>query len=194
MAFPKHPLTCWFRESINLRGALLDALPEEHSNRIRTCTASWVIELISSRLLLNLPSSIGHIVFSHLDGRKTTLVPPMKGHGPYSKILNWIKSKHPRSEFAPSIPPSFITSPDSDFQNFHRLTYRASGRRISPSSSPEILKLEIPFETRDVEQDIDTADADMKRLLQTSGTPQMWAGYQSEIDVLMPHRSDEVPI
>lgn len=181
-----------FRESISLRGALLDALPEERSNRIRTCTASWVIPLISPRLLLNIPSSIGHIVFSHPDGRKTTLAPPMKGHGPYSKILNWIQSEHPRSEFASSIPPSLATPPNSDFQNFHRLTYRAPGTLVSPLLSPEVLKLEIPLETRNVEPDVDVANADTKHLLQTSETPQMWAGYQSEVEVLMPHRSDKV--
>jgi len=136
-------------------------------------------------------SSIGHILFSHPDGQKTTLIPPMKGHGPYSKILNWIQSEHARSEFVPSVPPSLTAPSDPSFQNLHRLTYRASGTVTSPSSSPRVLKLEIPLETRDDESDIDFTNAE--HVLHASGTPRMWMGYQSEVDVLMPHRLNVTP-
>lgn len=115
----------------------------------------------------------------------------MKGRGPYSKILNWIQSEHARSEFVPSVPPSLITPSNPRFQNLHRLTYRASGTLASPSLSPRALKLEIPLETRDCESDTDVTNADMKHVLQASGTPRMWTGYQSEVDVLMPHRLDD---
>ena len=118
----------------------------------------------------------------------------MKGHGPYSKILNWIKSEHAGSEFAPSVPPSLVAPSNPSLQNLHRLTYCASGTLASPSSSPRVLKLEIPLETRDVESDIDVTSADMKHVLRASGTPRMWTGYRSEVDVLMPHRLDLAPI
>jgi hypothetical protein len=121
-------------------------------------------------------------------------MPPMKGHGQYSKILNWIQSERTRSEFVPSVPPSLTTPSNSSFQNLHRLMYHTSGTPASPSSSPRVLKLEIPLETRDAESDIDVANADMKHVLHASGTPRMWTGYQSEVDVLMPHRLDDAPI
>ncbi|KAF9651892.1 hypothetical protein BDM02DRAFT_3110010 [Thelephora ganbajun] len=159
------------REPIDLRGALLDSLPGESPNRIRTCTAS-----------------IGHILFSHSDGQKTTLAPPMKGHGPYSKILNWIQSERPRSEFVPSVPPSLATPSEPRFRNLHRLTYRASGTLTLPSSSPRVLKLEIPLELRDVGSDANVTNTTMEHILQTSGMPRMWMGCQSEVDMLMPHR------
>ena len=120
-------------------------------------------------------------------------MPPINGHGPYSKILNWIQSKHARSGFVPIVPPSFATPSESKFQNLHRLTYYASGTPASPSPSPRVLKLEIPLESRDPESDADVTDADTKHVLQTSGTPQMWAGCQSEVDVLMPHRYGGAP-
>lgn len=118
----------------------------------------------------------------------------MKGHGPYSKIVNWIHSEHARSEFVPNVPLSLAAPPNPSFQNLHRLTYRASGTLASPSSSPRILKLEIPLEARDVESDIDVANVDMNHALHASGTPRMWTGYQSEVDMLMPHRLDVTPI
>ena len=92
----------------------------------------------------------------------------------------------------PSVPP-FATPSNPRFQNLHRLTYHASGTLISPSSPSGVLKLEIPLETRDVESDIDVTNADMEHGLRASGTPQMWTGYQSEVDVLMPHRLDDTP-
>lgn len=100
------------------------------------------------------------------------------------------------SEFVPSVPPSLATPSEPRFQNFHRLTYRASGTLASPSSSPRVLKLEIPLEPRDpeVESDADVTDADMKHVLQASGTLRMWTGYQSEVDVLMPHRLCDITI
>lgn len=140
-----------------------------------------------------LPSSVGHILFSHPDGKKNTLVPPMQGHGPYSKILNWIKSENARSEFVPSVPLP-LAPPEPRFQNFHRLTYRASGTLVLPSSSQRVLKFEIPLEPRDVESDAHVTDADLKHVLQASGTPRMWAGYQSKVNMLMPHRLDETHI
>lgn len=138
--------------------------------------------------------SIGHVLFSHPDGQKTTLVPPMKGHGSYPKILNWIKTENARSEFVPSVPPSLAAPPGPKFQNLHRLTYRASGTLVSPSSSPGVLKFEVPLEPCDVEPDADVADADLKHVLRASGTPRMWTGYQSEVNMLIPHRSDGAPI
>lgn len=117
----------------------------------------------------------------------------MKGHGPYSKFLNWIQSEHARSEFAPGVPPSLAAPSNPSFQNLHRLTYRASGTLASPSLSPRVLKLEIPLETRDTESDTDVVNADMEHVLRASGTPRMWMGYQSEVDVLMPHRLDFTP-
>ena len=118
----------------------------------------------------------------------------MKGHGPYSKILNWIQSEHAKSEFVPSVPPSPAALPEPRFQNLHRLTYHASGTLESPSSSPRVLKLEISLESRGLELDSDVAGSDVKHVPQASGTPQMWTGYQSEVDVLMPHRLDNAPI
>lgn len=115
----------------------------------------------------------------------------MKGHGPYSKILNWIKSENARSEFAPSIPPSFAPS-ESWFQNLHRLTYRVPGTPTSASSSQKVLKLEIPLEPRDAGPDADVTD--LRHVLQTSGTPRMWTGYQSAADMLIPHRSEFPPL
>jgi hypothetical protein len=118
----------------------------------------------------------------------------MKGHGPYSKILNWIQSEHAKSEFVSSVPPSPATLPEPRFQNLHRLTYHALGTLEPSSFSPGLLKLEIPLESRGLELDANVAGADVKHVLQTSGTPQMWTGYQSEVDVLMPHRLDNAPI
>jgi len=118
----------------------------------------------------------------------------MKGHGPYSKILNWIQSEHARSEFVPSVPPSLATPSEPRFKNLHRLMYRASGTSTSPPPPPRILKLEIPLEPCDLESDADVTDTDTKHVLQASGTPIMWTGYQSEVDVLMPHRLDDAHI
>lgn len=118
----------------------------------------------------------------------------MKGHGPYSKILNWIQSEHARSEFVPSVPPSPVTLSEPKFQNLHRLTYRALGTLTSPLSFPRFLKLEIPLEQRDLESDVNVTDVDMKHVLRTSGTPRMWIGYQSKVDVLMPHRLDGIRV
>ena len=137
-----------------------------------------------------LPFSIGHILFSHPDGQKTTLLPPMQGHGPYSKILNWIKSEKTRSEFVPSVPLP-LTPSEPRFQNLHRLTYRASG---TLESSQGVLKLEIPLEPRDVESGVDVTDTDIKHVLRASGAPRMWTGYQSDVNMLIPHRSNDAPI
>lgn len=118
----------------------------------------------------------------------------MHGYGPYSKILNWIKSENARSEFVASIPP-FLAAPfEPRFQNLHRLTYRASGTLVSPLSSPRVLKLEIPLEPRDVESGADVTNTDLKHILRASGTPRMWTSYQSDVNMLIPHRSDNVPI
>lgn len=118
----------------------------------------------------------------------------MRGHGPYSKILNWMQSEHAASEFVASVPPSLATPTEPRLQNLHRLTYRASGTPVPPSSSPRILKFEIPLETRDPEPDAGVTNSDTKHVLQASGTPRMWTGYQSEANVLMPHRLDDASI
>lgn len=132
---------------------------------------------------------MGHILFSHPGGQKSTLIPPMKGHGPYSKILNWVKSENVRSEFVPCVPPPLVTPSQHEFKNFHRLTYRSSATLLSPPSFPRVLKLEIPLEPRDVDADTEVIGIDMKHVLKASGTPQMWTGYQSVVDMLIPHRS-----
>lgn len=163
------------QEPVNLRNALLDSLPEKSPESTRTCTAS-----------------VGHILFSHHGGQKSTLIPPMKGHGPYSKILNWVKSENVRSEFVPCVPPPLVTPSQHEFKNLHRLTYRASAKLVSPSSFLRVLKLEIPLEPRDVDTDAEVIGTDMKHVLKASGTPQMWTGYQSVVDMLIPHRPVDI--
>lgn len=135
--------------------------------------------------------SIGHILFSHPDGQKATLVPPLKGHGQYSKFLNWIRSEATRSEFVPSIPPSLAAPSEREFQNLHRLTYRTSGISASQPSQ-KVLKFEVPLEPHDAESAVSAIDADLKHVLRASGPPRMWTGYRSKVNMLIPHRSDSV--
>lgn len=56
------------------------------------------------------------------------------------------------------------------------------------------MKLEIPLEPRDVESGVDVTDTDIKHVLRASGAPRMWTGYQSDVNMLIPHRSNDAPI
>jgi hypothetical protein len=181
------------RETINLRDVLLDSLPERSPGRTMTCTASYVTTTSFLLVPTQPGSSVGHILFPHPEGQKSALVPPMKGHGPYSKILNWINSENARSEFVPSMLPSFATPSQPSFQNLHRLTYRVLETPTSPQSSQKILKLEIPLEPRDFEPGVDVTSTDLRHVLRASGRPRMWTGYQSAADMLIPHRSESAP-
>lgn len=141
-------------------------------------------------MVIKIAFSVGHILFSHPDRQKTVLTPPMEGFGPYSKILNWIESKKARFEFVPSIPPHLVAPSEPRFKNLHRLMYRSSGIFASPSSSMEVMKLEIPLEPHGAGLDVGVTGPDMYHILRASGTPRMWTGHQSEANVLMPQRSD----
>lgn len=97
---------CWrAREPADLKGTLLGGLSKVSLDTTRTVTASWVLvttPFLGSYRHPYYSSRTGHILFSNPGlGQRATLVPPLKGHWPFAKILKWAETIEAPSAFVP---------------------------------------------------------------------------------------------
>ncbi|KAL6310056.1 hypothetical protein BKA93DRAFT_722239 [Sparassis latifolia] len=84
----------------------------------------------------SIKASTGHMLFTALSpGQRPNIVPPLKGHHTFTKILQWMTGSSAKSSFVSSLPAALVDSSPAQQKVLHRLTYRALPQPVQEGSS-----------------------------------------------------------
>jgi len=179
---------------VDLRDVLLGSLP--------------AAELDSARR--HIKASMGHMLFTTMStDQRPTIVPPLRGHHTYGKILKWIAGEDVKFSFVSSLPAVLIDSSPAEQKVLHRLTYHALPKldpNYGSSDTPSSAKASTPYANKvitfevvlaqprqsplnpEVDNDlVEDLNADVP-LLDASSTAQCTVGVEASADLMMPDR------
>ncbi|KAH9947903.1 hypothetical protein B0H21DRAFT_736078 [Amylocystis lapponica] len=181
--------------AVDLKSVLLEALPDTSSS------INGSTQVITA--------SMGHILFTTSSpSQRPTLVPPLKGHHSFSKMLKWIAGQDVRSSFVASLPGPLVDSSPAQQKILHRLTYHAIPEPQAQPRPDTAISNDVCTQTTKVlsfeavlaqpQRDTQLFDADdtgsAAPLLDPISGPRCWKGVETTVDLMLPARPMDMRI